>query len=104
MPDRLRFFSEPGIRDTPLWPTGVDSPYGYPCELTRLPIGPALREEPARLCAWFQSSVDWTYPPGPSPWSGEQRERFDRQADAALASLRRELGDEWTVLDQRLPR
>ncbi|MGD3108649.1 hypothetical protein [Streptomyces sp. YGL11-2] len=101
MPYHLRFFFEAGVADTPLWPHDVDSPYGYPCELERLPISPTTRTELTRLCERYQSSIDWEYPPGPSPWTKEQERLFHQQADAALESLRRELGNGWTVDDRR---
>ncbi|MFI1562682.1 hypothetical protein ACH4ZX_06335 [Streptomyces sp. NPDC020490] len=97
----LRFFFEAGV-DTPLWPEDMDSPYGYPCELDRLPIGAALREELAALSEWYQSSIDWEYPPGPSPWSDEELRVFRQRAHAALDALRRELGEGWTVRDESL--
>ncbi|MFE0378297.1 hypothetical protein ACFW1M_22565 [Streptomyces inhibens] len=103
MSNSLRFFFEPGVPHTPLWPHDIDSPYGYPCDLERLPISSATRTELARLCKWFQSSIDWKNPPGPSPWPYEQQELFSRQADTALETLRHELGDDWKILDQRLP-
>lgn len=97
----LRFFFEAGV-DTPLWPQDMDSPYGYPCELGRLPISPELRAELARLSQWYQSSIDWAYPPNPSPWSDEEHQLFAQQARAALGALRRELGAGWTVRDESL--
>lgn len=97
----LRFFFEIGV-DTPLWPEDMDSPYGYPVELDRLPISAATREELARLSAWYQSSIDWAYPPDPSPWSDEEREAFRQRARAALAALREELGEGWKVWDESL--
>ncbi|WP_409057106.1 hypothetical protein [Streptomyces sp. SYP-A7185] len=97
----LRFFFEAGV-DTPLWPQDMDSPYGYPCELDRLPISPPLRAELARLAETYQSSIDWEYPPNPSPWSAEEHQRFTRQAHAALDGLRRELGHGWVVHDESL--
>lgn len=102
----LRFFFEYGV-DTPLWPGPaddphvVDSPYGYPCELDRLPITSHTQIELARLAEWYQSSLNVEYPPGPSPWPKEQQELFTRQADAALEVLRQELGAGWTVMDER---
>lgn len=57
----LRFFFEAGV-NTPLWPEDMDSPYGYPCDLARLPISPQTRAELARLSEWYQSSIDWDYP------------------------------------------
>lgn len=101
MPYHLRFFFEGGVPHTPLWPDDVDSPYGSPCELERLPVSTATREELAGLCEWYQSSIDWEYPPGPSPWTEEQSVLFRRQADAALDALHRELGGDWVVEDRR---
>ncbi|MCF3106257.1 hypothetical protein IPZ58_32490 [Streptomyces roseoverticillatus] len=106
MPYHLRFFFEAGVPHTPLWPgpqhdPDVGSPYGSPCELERLPISTAMRTELARLCEWYRSSIDWEYPPDPSPWTEEQWTLFRQQADAALDALRQELGDDWTVEDRR---
>ena len=97
----LRFFFEAGV-DVPLWPDDMDSPYGYPCELERLPITPALRTELARLSERYQSSIDWDYPPNPSPWSDEELRLFEQRAQAALEALRRELGPRWVVRDESL--
>ena len=102
----LRFFFEAGVPHTPLWPGSrsdpdVDSLYGYPCELDRLPISTATRTELERLSECYQSSIDWEYPPGPSPWTEEQWTLFRQQADAALEVLRCELGDDWVVEDRR---
>ncbi|MFE7837417.1 hypothetical protein ACFU53_15675 [Streptomyces sp. NPDC057474] len=97
----LRFFFEAGV-DTPLWPEDMTSPYGYPCDLERLPISPNTRVELARLSELYQSSIDWDYPPNPSPWSDEELQRFRQQAHTALEILRRELGAGWAVRDESL--
>lgn len=101
MVDHLRYFFEAGV-DTPLWPEDMDSPYGYPCELEKLPISPATRAELARLSRSYQSSIDWDCPPNPSPWSDEEWRVFKEQAHMALAALRRELGAGWVVRDESL--
>ncbi|WP_030797954.1 hypothetical protein [Streptomyces sp. NRRL S-337] len=103
MSKHLRFFFEAGVPHTPLWPHELKNPYGYPTDLQRLPISSATRTELTRLCEWFQSSLDWKDPAGPSPWSDEERELFDQQSDAALTALRQELGDDWMINDERLP-
>lgn len=97
----LRFFFEAGV-DTPLWPEDMAGPYGYPCDLERLPISPATRAELSRLCEWYQSSIDWTYPPNPSPWSDEELQSFKQQTRTALETLRHELGAGWMVRDESL--
>ncbi|MEU9042752.1 MULTISPECIES: hypothetical protein [unclassified Kitasatospora] len=97
--ERLRYFFEAGVVGTALWPDDVDSPYGYPAELDRLPISAALAAELDRLSSWYQSSLDWADPGGPSPWSRDEAVRFDAAARAAREALRRELGPGWTVVD-----
>ncbi|WP_030929821.1 hypothetical protein [Streptomyces sp. NRRL S-646] len=97
----LRFFFEFGV-DTPLWPEDMDSPYGYPTDLARLPVSPDTRAELARLSEWYQSSLDWKNPSGPSPWSDDELQLFKQQALAALHVLRRELGAGWIVRDESL--
>lgn len=97
----LRFFFEAGV-DTPLWPEDMASPYGYPCRLERLPISAVTRAELARLSERYQSSINWDYPPDPSPWSDEELQLFKQQAHAALSALRRELGAGWVVRDESL--
>ncbi|MEV7441183.1 hypothetical protein AB0O22_08530 [Streptomyces sp. NPDC091204] len=105
MPHHLRFFFEYGV-DTPLWPgpsdvPALDSPYGYPCAPEKLPVTAVAGGELTRLAELYQSSLDWDDPAGPSPWTREQQESFRCEADAALETLRRELGDGWTVEDRR---
>ncbi|MFJ6479308.1 hypothetical protein ACIQK6_04040 [Streptomyces sp. NPDC091682] len=96
---RLRFFFEAGVPHTPLWPAApdMDGPYGSPCELDRLPISARTRTELVRLCRWYQSSIDWDYPPAPSPWPQEEWQLFRRRADTAFAALCQELGGDWQV-------
>ncbi|MFI6662135.1 hypothetical protein ACIBL8_42245 [Streptomyces sp. NPDC050523] len=97
----LQFFFEAGV-DTPLWLEGMASPYGYPCDLARLPITPETRAELARLSEWYHESIDWGYAPDPSPWSDEAPQRFRQQALSTLDVLRRELGAGWVVRDESL--
>ncbi|WP_328972723.1 hypothetical protein [Streptomyces sp. NBC_00239] len=61
----------------------------------------ATGSELTRLAALYHSSLDWDDPAGPSPWPREQQEAFRREADTALRTLRRELGDGWAVEDRR---
>ncbi|MCX5048131.1 MULTISPECIES: hypothetical protein [unclassified Streptomyces] len=97
----LRFFFEAGV-DTPLWPEDMGSPYGYPVDLALLPISSETRDELAGLSRRYQSSINWEYPPDPSPWSDDELRQFKQQALTALEVLRRELGQGWVVRDESL--
>lgn len=59
-----------------------------------------------RLAAWYDTSLDWNDPTGPTPWSPEEGARFKRAAQALLQQLQAqlgpayEIGDEFKVLDE----
>jgi hypothetical protein len=64
---------------------------GNPVDLAALPISDALRGELQRLGAWFDTSLNWSYPPDPGPWRQDECERFTRAALDAIRRLRAEL-------------
>ncbi|GAA3015097.1 hypothetical protein GCM10020229_27860 [Kitasatospora albolonga] len=102
MPKLLRFFFEYGV-STPLWPeSGTPEALDGPVEPEELPVEDGLRAELSELSELYQSSLDWNDPGGPSLWSEEQWAAFHPRATAALAELRRQLGDGFAVRDCRL--
>jgi len=64
---------------------------------SELPISLELQDELTALTIEYQSSLDWDYPPDPSPWTKEQAVSFKQRADAAYLRLLTELGDEFEV-------
>lgn len=98
----LRFFFEYGV-DTALWPDDVNSPLGYPCDSRRLPFGQETRSHIDRLAEWYQSSLDWDDPSAPSPWTRQECESFNAQAEALLSRIRSELPANWAVEDRFRP-
>jgi hypothetical protein len=99
---RLRFFFDPGA-GVCLW-SGNDAArerFGYPVENRSLPVPENLWRLLEHLCAWHATSIDWSYPPDPSPWTPAERHRFDESASAALEQLRTALGPEFLVVDER---
>jgi hypothetical protein len=75
--------------------------FGYPIDPTVLPVSPNLRREVSDVCAFFDSSVDWTDPGGPSPWPDTMYDAFAMRADALLQWLCQELGPDFTIMDER---
>lgn len=98
----LRFFFEYGV-DTVLWPEGVDSPLGYPCDAWLLPVSEETRAEIGRLAELYQSSLDWDDPSALGPWPRSERESFNAQAVALLGRIRSELLPDWMVEDRFHP-
>jgi hypothetical protein len=52
------------------------------------------------IAAWYDTSIDWSYPPDPSPWDSSERERFNAAAQGLLAQLRQELGPDYEIIDE----
>jgi hypothetical protein len=95
-----RFFFDAGS-GTLLWAAPADqAEWGYPIDLDRLPVGPALRAELAELVARYDTSLNWEYPPDPGPWTGEEDRRFNADVRRVLGRLRAELGPAWEIRDE----
>jgi hypothetical protein len=98
---RLRFFFDAGS-GTCLWAKGdaARERFGYAVALDDLPVSQNVRRALIHLCAWYDTSLDWDDPAGASPWSAEERGRFDTRATSVLAQLREALGPAFDVIDE----
>lgn len=75
--------------------------FGYPVDLSDLPIPEDLRRELEAAYQRFDTSLDWDNPAGPSPWSKEESEEFGHLTDRLLDRLRVALGSEFEIRDER---
>src|SRR5262245_4288684 len=62
------------------------------------PRSPGTRRQLVELSAWHDGALNWDDPPAPSPWSSDERERFERAAAEVLAAVRAEVGPEFEVV------
>lgn len=69
-------------------------------ELDELGLSENLVRRVQFLIAWFDTSIDWSSPAGPSPWSAEQRIDFSRAAQDLLSQLRGALGSDFIIFDE----
>lgn len=74
--------------------------FGYPVDDDELPLSEALRARVRRLLEWYDRSLDWDDPGGPSPWDAAEEARFAAEARAVLAALREELGPDFEIEDR----
>ncbi|MCI9263908.1 MAG: hypothetical protein HFF06_04985 [Oscillospiraceae bacterium] len=98
---QLRYFFDWGL-DTCLW-AGNDAArekFGYPVSLGELSLSPALTSELEKLCAEFQTCLNWDDPPAPSPWSDPQKEEFLCRSRSAYEQLLQELGESFEVKNE----
>jgi len=98
---RLRFFFDAGS-GTCLW-AGNDAArerFDYFVEPDELPLSAPSRERVRALVSRYDESINWDYPPDPSPWSEEESARFSRDARELLDALRVELGPDFEIVDE----
>ncbi len=97
----LRFFFEWG--GDCLWSANdaARERFGYPVNLSDLPIPEDLRVELLRAEECFQTSYDENDPAGSSPWTKKELSDFNRLKDDLLARLRIALGPTFEIRDER---
>ena len=103
---RIRFFFELGVTAY-LWAGDdftLDTFDVGPIE-DKLPLSDEIRQRAEEISDWYQTSVDWDYPPAPTPWSEEECDQFRIIAREFFEDLQQELGDDFELLyDQIEPR
>lgn len=98
---RLRYFFDPGA-GVCLWADNAATleRFDYPVDAEHLSLPENTWRRVLYICAWFDTSLDWNYPPNPSPWDQAERARFDLAAQQLLTLLREQLGSEYEIVDQ----
>ena len=85
--------------ETPFW---ADDDYtrdelGSPIDLNSLPLPDDLKQKLRELCDWHNSSLDWSDPTGPSPWTVNQKVSFNNKALSLYNEVCEKLGDDYIV-------
>lgn len=101
---RVRFFFDAGSRLC-LWhaDASTSAEFGHPPDPELLPVSAATRDMLADLCAEYDTSVNWDYPPDPGPWRQDDCDRFNARVESALRRLRDELEPEWDIVEEFEP-
>jgi hypothetical protein len=97
---KLRFFFDPGSGIC-LWSENdlARDRFGYHVALDSLELTASVKRQAEELIERFETSIDWSYPPAPSPWSEVERERFQVEAVGLLHSVQECLGDAFEIRD-----
>jgi len=101
---RLRFFFDAGA-GVYLWSSDASARerYGIAISPEQLPLSAATQQAVNRLVRWYDASLDWDNPAGPTPWSPEECVRFNAAARALLTQLRLQLGTDYDLVDKFKP-
>ena len=98
---QIKFMFEYGAVDSCIWNIDPESnpiSFGSLMDLDDFPISEKLKAKLIQMCEEIQTSLDWEYPPDPSPWTKEHREDFTRRAKEAYDEFVSELGDGYEVI------
>jgi hypothetical protein len=97
----FRYFFDPGSGIC-LWAAcpAARERYGHSVDARQLPLPRGTRARMLELVDWYDQSVDWEYPAGPSLWDAAEQARFARAARQLLAVLRVQLGPDFDVRDE----
>lgn len=100
----LRFFFDMGgclwpgddeaLRDFDFGPYDCHSP--CPLELSKATV-----ERCQSMAGWYDTSINWDYPPDPGPWRQAECERFNAAVQDLLTKIRGELGQRFIVLNEQ---
>ena len=72
-------------------------------DLHRLPLSAVIISRIEQHCAWYQTALNWDYPPDPGPWRREEGDRFNAATLDLLPALTIDLGADFEVINARLP-
>lgn len=99
----FRYFFSPGSGIC-LWSANeaARKKFDYPVELRSLNLPENLLRDALHIVTWYDTSLDWSYPSDPSPWSAEERARFNEASQGLLSKLRQQLGSEFSISDESL--
>lgn len=74
--------------------------YGYPVDLEALDVPTDIKALGHELVREYDTSLNWDYPPDPSPWSVQHWSDFGLRSGQFLARLREYLGPQFIVIDE----
>jgi hypothetical protein len=97
----LRYFFDAGSGIC-LWSANdaAREKFDYPVELLSLELPEDLLREALGVVTLYDTSLDWSYPPNPSPWSAQEHARFNDVAQSLLLNFRQQLGPLFDIRDE----
>lgn len=100
----LRFFFDPGSGIC-FWAGNGEAweRFGYPVDLSMLPLTPPTRAAAEELIRRFDESIDWNDPASRGPWTPYDEEAFVASARAVLQRMAGELGPQFEIRDELEP-
>lgn len=73
--------------------------YGYAIDTDKLPLSDQTKKLMYEVGKFHDTSLNWNDPMAPSPWGKEDEAKFLKSRLELLEILRREIGDQFEILD-----
>jgi len=70
---------------------------GYSDLESTLPLSKGTKAKLVELIEIHDGALDWANPGGPSPWSKEDFDKFETEANAIMKKIQTELGDRFSI-------
>ncbi len=95
----FRFFFEWGNSGECLWPDNLAARerFGFAPSIEDFPVSEELKANVHRVGEWYQTNLNWDYPPDPGPWRQDECDRFNRAVQELFGDLVRELGPDYEL-------
>lgn len=75
----------------------------YAISPAKLPISNGLQSLVVSLIERYDSSIDWHYPPNPTPWSEVECDDFNKAVHELIAQLNAELPTDYEIFNEFIP-
>ena len=100
---KLRYFFSVGS-GVCLWSenSAAREKFDYPVDISKLKLNENLVRRAYYIMSWYDTCIDWDYPPDPSPWSEQERVCFNRAALELYEELCKNLGVEFSIKNEFL--
>lgn len=76
---------------------------GYSILPNELPIPVELQSLIESLIERYDASMDWDYPPDPTPWTEAECHDFNKSAQDMIAQLTAELSVDYEIVNEFIP-
>ncbi|MDP9315662.1 MAG: hypothetical protein M3R24_33175 [Chloroflexota bacterium] len=98
---RLRFFFDYGA-GVCFWAAdeATRQQFNYPVETDQLPLSSGLQATVEQLIMDYDQSLNWNDPGGPSLWTQDEWQRFDKRVEQMLEAVRAELAEQFEIVDE----
>lgn len=75
----------------------------YPISPNKLPISVKLQSLVVSLIERYDTSIDWAYPPDPTPWTEAECHDFNKSTHDMIAQLTAELSIDYEIVNEFIP-